>query len=227
MPGETYLFTWSGGKDSAMALYELRQKQSCEIAALLTTVTSGYDRVSMHGVRRILLEQQAASLNIPLKIISISTQSSNEEYEQKMSEALLEYRKQGITSVVFGDIFLADLRAYREQNLAKAGMNAIFPLWSMNTAELARRFIEKGFRAVITCIDSNVLDKSFAGRMFDQQFLNDLPQGVDPCGENGEFHSFVFQGPLFRNKIEFTLGEVVLRDERFYFQDLIPIKNNI
>ncbi|MEI8005266.1 MAG: diphthine--ammonia ligase [Bacteroidota bacterium] len=222
IPAESFLFSWSGGKDSAMALYELRQKHSCEIAALLTTVTSGYDRISMHGVRRVLLEQQAASLNIPLKIVSITTQATNEEYEKNMKEALLEYKEQGIASVVFGDIFLEDLRAYREQNLAKAGMSAIFPLWNMNTAELTRSFIEKGFRAVITCIDSNVLDKSFAGRMFDQQFLNDLPQGVDPCGENGEFHSFVFQGPLFRNKIEFTPGEVVLRDERFFFQDLIP-----
>jgi len=216
------LFTWSGGKDSAMALYELLQTHSFKVEALLTTVTSGYDRVSMHGVRRILLEQQAASLNIPLKMVSITTQASNDEYEQKMKEAMLEYQEQGITTVAFGDIFLADLRAYREQNLAKIGMNAVFPLWDRNTRELAQSFIDKGFRAVITCIDSRVLDKSFAGRMFDRRFLDDLPPGVDPCGENGEFHSFVFDGPLFSKKTGFLFGEAVLRDERFYFQDLLP-----
>jgi uncharacterized protein (TIGR00290 family) len=216
------LFTWSGGKDSAMALYQLQMKDGCEVKALLTTVTQDYDRISMHGVRTALLKQQAESLRLPLEEVYITKDTSNEEYEEKIREKMLHYRKLGVNSVVFGDIFLEDLRKYREDNLAKIGMEGIFPLWKSDTAELARTFIDLGFKAIITCIDSNILDRRFVGRVFDEQFLSELPNGVDPCGENGEFHSFVYDGPLFRERLTYKKGEIVLRDNRFYFCDLIP-----
>jgi len=222
MPEEV-LFIWSGGKDSALALYELRKTQRYGIAALLTTVTEDYDRISMHGVRRALLEQQALSLNIPLDIAYITKDSSNEEFEARMKEKLLQYKSRGISSVVFGDIFLEDLRKYREDNLAQVGMQALFPIWKWDTDELAHTFIALGFKAVITCVDSQSLDKKFVGRAFDKRFLSELPPGVDPCGENGEFHSFVHAGPIFSESICFRKGEVVLRDNRFCFCDLVPV----
>ncbi|OGL38976.1 MAG: ATP-binding protein [Candidatus Schekmanbacteria bacterium RIFCSPHIGHO2_02_FULL_38_11] len=224
---EKVLFTWSGGKDSAMALNELQKGSVYEVSALLTTITEKYDRVSMHGVRRILLEEQAESLGFPLEKIFISEKSSNEEYEAKMKEKLVSYKDRGILSVVFGDIFLEDLRKYREENLAKIGMKAIFPIWKQDTTKLADKFIDSGFKAVITCVDTNVFDKGFAGRIFDRQFLSDLPSNVDPCGENGEFHTFVFDGPIFRRKILFNIGEIVLRENRFYFCDLIPVEKDV
>ena len=220
---EKVLFAWSGGKDSAMALYELQRTHSYEISALLTTVTEDYDRISMHGVRRILLERQADSLGYPLEKIFISKNCSNEEYESKMRDVLAKYLEAGVSSVVFGDIFLEDVRKYREDNLAKVGMKGIFPLWKKDTTELANTFINLGFKAVITCVDSKVLDKRFVGRIYDKQFLRELPSNVDPCGENGEFHSFVYDGPIFKRKISFTIGDIVLRDNRFYFCDLIPV----
>jgi uncharacterized protein (TIGR00290 family) len=219
---EKVLFTWSGGKDSAMALYELQKARGYKISALLTTVTKDYDRISMHGVRRILLEQQADSLSYRLEQVFISKSASNEEYEAKMQEVLEKYQETGISAVAFGDIFLEDVRKYREKNLSKIGMKAIFPIWKRNTVKLARTFIDLGFKAVITCIDSKVLDKGFVGRHFDKRFLSELPSNVDPCGENGEFHSFVYDGPNFRKRLLYDLGEVVFRDNRFYFCDLIP-----
>lgn len=219
------LFAWSGGKDSAMALYELKKNRHYEVAALLTTVTEEYDRISMHGVRRTLLEQQAESLGLPLEKVSIAKGVSNDEYESKMTDVLIRYRGRGITSVAFGDIFLEDLKKYREDNLSKIGMNGIFPIWKRDPVELAHTFIRLGFKAVITCIDSTVLDKSFAGRAFDERFLSELPPNVDPCGENGEFHSFVYDGPVFSRRILFETGDVVLRDERYYFCDLMPSEN--
>lgn len=216
------LLAWSGGKDSTMALYELQMAHNHEILALLTTITEDYDRISMHGVRRILLEQQADSLGLPLEKVFISKNTSNKEYESKMGEVLTRYLKADISSVVFGDIFLEDVREYREGNLAKVGMRGIFPIWKRKTTELAHTFIDLGFRAIITCVDSTVLDKSFVGRIYDEQFLRELPSNVDPCGENGEFHSFVYDGPIFRERISFTIGDIVLRDNRFYFCDLIP-----
>ena len=217
---EKALFTWSGGKDSAMALYELKMTHSYEILALLTTVTEDYDRISMHGVRSILLEQQAESLGFPVEEVYITKNSSNEEYEARMRDKLIYYRSRGVLSVVFGDVFLEDLRRYREENLSKIGMKGIFPIWKRDTTELAHAFIDLGFRAVITCVDSNVLDKVFVGRVFDEQFLSELPSTVDPCGENGEFHSFVYDGPIFRKRILHEKGEVILRDNRFYYCDL-------
>ncbi len=224
---ESVLFTWSGGKDSAMALYELEMAGNYQVVALITTVTKDYDRISIHGVRRILLEQQAASLGYPLAQVSISSTASNEEYEIKMQEILEGYLKIGVSTVAFGDIFLEDLRKYREGNLSRIGMKAVFPLWKRDTSELALTFVDLGFKAVITCIDSKVLDKEFVGRLYDEQFLSELPSDVDPCGENGEFHSFVYDGPTFRERLPYKLGDVVLRDDRFYFCDLIPLQNSL
>ena len=223
---EKVLFSWSGGKDSALALYELQKSKSYEIAALLTTITRDYDRVSMHGVRTILLEMQAESLGIPLEKVFIRKNSTNEQYERKMSEVMTKYLAAGVSSVVFGDIFLEELRKYREDNLSKIGAKAIFPLWKKDAAVLANEFIESGFKAVITCIDSNHLDKTFIGSTFDKQFLSKLPSAVDPCGENGEFHSFVYDGPIFRQGISHTTGKVVLRENRFYFCDLLPLQSS-
>ena len=220
---EKVVFTWSGGKDSAMALYQLVMENGHNVLALLTTVTQDYGRISMHGVRAALLEQQAASLRLPLEQVRISRNSSNEEYEAVMEEKLRQYQAEGAQSAVFGDIFLEDLKKYREDNLAKIGMTAIFPIWKRDTSELARTFIALGFRAVITCVDTEALDRRFAGRDFDEQLLADLPDGVDPCGENGEFHSFVCDGPIFRERIRFRRGRTVLRDNRFCFCDLVPV----
>jgi uncharacterized protein (TIGR00290 family) len=219
---EKVLLTWSGGKDSAMALYKTQMMYGYDISALLTTVTEGYERISMHGVQSFLLEAQAESLGLPVEKIYITSGASNQEYEDKMRDKLLNYRSQGVFSVVFGDIFLEELRKYREGNLSKLGMRAIFPLWNWNTVELAHTFIDLGFKSIITCVDSNALDNKFVGRGFDKQFLQELPPDVDPCGENGEFHSFVYDGPIFRKKIAHRKGEVVLRDKRFYFCDVIP-----
>ena len=218
---EKVLFTWSGGKDSVLALYEIQKRDDQEVAALLTTLTEGYDRISMHGVRSILLEHQANSLGLPIEKVYISKNSSNEEYEAKMREVLQKYLTAGVSSVVFGDIFLEDLRKYREDNLSKIGMKAIFPIWKRDTVELARGFIDLGFKAVITCVDSDVLDKAFVGRLYDQQFLSELPSTVDPCGENGEFHSFVYDGPIFEKRVSYTKGEIVFRDNRYWYCDLM------
>jgi uncharacterized protein (TIGR00290 family) len=221
--GEKVVLTWSGGKDCAMALYELQRTDRYEVSALLTTVTEDYDRISMHGVRRELLERQADSLHIPLEKILIAKDSSNDDYEAKMRDTLARHQSRGVELVAFGDISLQDLRQYREDNLAKLGLKAMFPLWDRDTAELARSFLDAGFKAVVTCVDSNLLDGAFVGREFDGQFLSDLPSTVDPCGENGEFHSFVYDGPIFRNPVSHEKGEIVLRDGRFWYCDLIPV----
>ncbi len=218
---EPLLFCWSGGKDSAMALAAIRKREDCRITALLTTVTEGYDRISMHGVRRELLERQAAAIGLPLRKVFIPPECINATYEARMQEALEEQHAQGVRRVVFGDIFLEDLRVYRENNLARIGMTGVFPLWKQNTRELARRFVDAGFRAVAVCVDSRVLPRSFAGRELDDSFFADLPPGVDACGENGEFHTFVFDGPVFRAPLSVARGEVVERGP-FLFCDLKP-----
>jgi len=219
---EKVLLSWSGGKDSALSLYELQKTDTYEIYALLTTITEDYDRISMHGVRRVLLEQQAASVRIPLEKVFISKNTSNKEYESKMQEICEKYVNAGISTVGFGDIHLEDVRKYREDNLKKIGMKALFPLWKKDTGTLARTFIDSGFKAVVTCVDSQVLGKNFVGRNFDEQFLSELPPSVDPCGENGEFHLFVFDGPVFKAKISCTVGDIVLRENRFYYCDVLP-----
>jgi uncharacterized protein (TIGR00290 family) len=215
------LLAWSGGKDSAMALYEIQKKKGYEIVALLTTVTDGYGRVSMHGVREELLKRQAESLGLFLHKILIPQKAANEEYESIMRAVLTTYKNEDVHFVAFGDIFLEDLRKYREEKLAKIGMEGIFPIWKRDSRELVRTFIDLGFRAITTCVDSKVLDSSFVGREIDDDFIRQLPPYVDPCGENGEHHSFVYRGPTFEREIAFTVGEIVLRDS-LYFCDLLP-----
>lgn len=219
---ENVLVSWSGGKDCAIALYEILRSENYQISALLTTVTQGYDRISMHGVRRILLEQQVASLGFPLEKVFISQNASNEEYETNMGRILAKYKGAGVTSVVFGDIFLEDLRKYREDKLATLGLQGIFPLWKKDTQKLARSLTVLGFKAITTCVDNTALDRQFVGREIAEQFLSKLPSKVDPCGENGEYHSFVFDGPIFKDRVSFTRGEIVLRENRFWYCDLIP-----
>jgi len=219
---DAILHSWSGGKDSCMALAHLLADQTHSVAALLTTVTEGYDRISMHGVRAVLLRQQAAALGLPLHIVTIPPHADNRTYEERMEAAFTRYRADGVTTVAFGDLFLADIRRYREAWLARAGMMPIFPLWQQDTRDLAYRFIARGFTAVLTCVDTRVLDRSFAGRPFDRTLLSDLPPGVDPCGENGEFHTFVSGGPIFRHDVSYIRGEVVQRDA-WCFCDLLPL----
>jgi uncharacterized protein (TIGR00290 family) len=219
---ESILVSWSGGKDSALALYEILKDKNYQVTGLLTTLTEGYDRISMHGVRRILLERQADSLGFPLEKIYISQNASNEEYEANMRQVLSKYKADGVTAVVFGDIFLEDLRKYRENKLAALDLKGIFPLWKRNTQELVHALTTLGFKAITTCVDTTVLGCQFAGREIDAKFISELPPNVDACGENGEFHSFVSEGPIFNQKIDYTLGEIVLRENRFCFCDLVP-----
>ena len=213
--------SWSGGKDSCLALYEIQKANSHRVAGLLTTITEDYDRISMHGVRRALLEQQADALGLPLKEILIPKDSTNAIYESRTRALLEEGLCEGVDTVAFGDIFLEDLKLYREKNLAQLGMTGLFPIWKRDTAELARTFIQLGFKAALACVDTAILDPSFAGRPYDEDLLRDLPPNVDPCGENGEFHSFAFDGPIFKRKINHTVGEVVQRDH-FCFCDFVP-----
>jgi uncharacterized protein (TIGR00290 family) len=218
---EPILFCWSGGKDSAMALHTLLQQQTLRVTALLTTVTEGYDRIAMHGVRRELLQRQAESLRLPLHEVCIPPQCVNPVYEARMEEALRLFYNHGVRKVAFGDIFLEDLRAYREKNLARIGMTALFPIWKRDTRELIQFFHQQRFRAIAVCVDTKVLDPSFAGRELDDSFFRDLPPRADPCGENGEFHTFVFDGPIFQSPIPVRTGDVVNRDG-FVFCDLLP-----
>jgi uncharacterized protein (TIGR00290 family) len=218
---EQILVGWSGGKDSAMALYELKQKKEVEVAALLTTVTEGYDRISMHGVRRKLLVEQAGALGYPLEEISIPQSCTNEIYEQRMQDTLEKYRRQGISAAAFGDLFLEDVRAYREERMSRIGMRCIFPVWGRPTAELARQFVGLGFKAIVVCVDTNAIDREFAGREYDLDLIRDLPATADPCAENGEFHTFVYDGPIFSKPVAAKRGEKVLRENRFYYCDLV------
>lgn len=215
--------SWSGGKDSSRALYELR-KTGVSIDRGLTTITTAYDRISMHGVRRELLLQQCKAIGVSPYMIEIPTPCTNEIYEEKMTQCINDLKREGMTQIAFGDIFLEDLKQYREDKMNQVGMKSVFPIWKKESDYLANSFIDLGFKTIITCVDSEQLDPSFCGRLYDEEFLNDLPDHVDPCGENGEFHSFCFDGPIFSHPIQFEKGEVVCRDERFYFCDLIPVK---
>ena len=220
---QNVLVAWSGGKDSALALREVLRDGRYRVAALLTTVTAEYDRISMHGVRRTLLEQQAASLGLPLEQVVISPGATNEQYEGNMGATLVALRDRvpGLDTVVFGDLFLADIRAYRERMLARIGMRALFPLWLRDTRALAHECVRLGYRAVLVCVDADQLAAEFAGREFDAELLRDLPSSVDPCGENGEFHTFAYAGPEFRDPVRHERGPVVLRDRRFVYCDLV------
>jgi uncharacterized protein (TIGR00290 family) len=215
-----FALSWSGGKDSALALWTLMQGGR-RPNALITTVTDEYDRISMHGVRRELLALQASALGIPLVEVRIPPACVNAVYETRMGEAFAVAPLSEVEAVAFGDLFLEDVRAYREERLAASGRHSIFPLWARDTRELAREFIAAGFQAIIVCLDPRVLDASFAGRSYNEQLLAELPAGVDPCGENGEFHTFVHAGPIFSESIACETGEIVERDG-FVFCDLAP-----
>jgi uncharacterized protein (TIGR00290 family) len=211
--------SWSSGKDSAWSLHLLRQDPSVEVVALVTTLNEQFDRVAMHAVRRELLELQAESVGLPLWTVPLPWPCSNEQYEARMRDLCARAVAEHVDAMAFGDLFLADIRAYREKQLASTGLTPIFPVWQIPTAELARTMIASGLRAKITCVDPKVLPREFAGRDFDSQFLADLPPQIDPCGENGEFHSFVYDGPGFRQPINITVGEIVERDG-FVFADV-------
>ena len=215
------LFSWSGGKDSALALYRTLNNERYEVAGLLTTVNEGYRRISLHGVLESLLEQQAESIGLPMHRVYLPQESSNEEYEARMERELRRHKESGVSAVAFGDIFLFEIKKYREENLKKIGMKGLFPLWGQNTTELAGQFVALGFKAIVTCVDPKQLDPAFAGGSIDGDFLKELPSSVDPCGENGEYHSFVFDGPNFKQPVACTVGKAVMRDS-FYFCDVLP-----
>jgi uncharacterized protein (TIGR00290 family) len=198
---ERVLLSWSGGKDSALAFHELTRSGDYEVAALLTTVTEGTGRVGMHAVARELVAAQSDAIGVPLREIAMPAFPANTVYEDRLREVLREYAAHDVRAVAFGDLFLADIRAYRERLLSPLGMRGVYPIWERDTAALAREFVALGFRALLVCVDLRVLDRSFAGRHFDERLLADLPAGVDPCGENGEFHTFVFDGPGFRRPV--------------------------
>lgn len=221
---EKVVVAWSGGKDSALALYKILNSGSYEVLELLTTITKDNGRISIHDVQRILLEQQARSLRIPLEELFIPRGASDAEYEGKLLKSLRKHRDNGVSSVVFGDLFIEDIKRYRERILEKAGICGVFPLWKEDTRKLARTFISLGFEAVVTSVDSAVLGKDFAGRKYNEKFLSDLPVDVDPCGENGEFHTFVYNGPIFYEKVYFKKGALTLKDNRFYSCDLLVAK---
>lgn len=230
---------WSGGKDSALALYKA-QRDGIPVKTLVTSVNAATDRISMHGVRYILLKQQAVALGLPLITIALPESPGMEAYEKTMEAAHQELKSEGYTHGIFGDIFLEDLKQYREGLLNKDGLRCLFPIWKVDSKTVIRQFLDSGFKAVVVCVNSVFLDKSFCGRQLDERFFNDLPAGVDPCGENGEYHSFVFDGPLFSRPINFSVGEVVGKDypapkqsdegfvhpqvaNGFYFCDLLPL----
>jgi uncharacterized protein (TIGR00290 family) len=217
------VLSWSGGKDSALALDALRRQNEYEVVGLLTSVTRGYDRISVHGVRRSLLHTQAESIGLPLHEILLEQNCTNESYEAAFREALQTIRDKSpaVAHIAFGDLFLEDVRAYRERLLARSGFEPVFPIWGLDTSELARRFIGDGFSARLVCVDTTQLDASFAGREFNPELLADLPETADPCGERGEFHTFVSSGPGFRQAVSYRTGERVLREQRFMYCDLI------
>lgn len=228
-------FNWSGGKDSALALYHAQKTKLYSVEKLLTNINGQHRRISMHGVREELLEQQAKSIGIPLQKIILPDEPAMSEYEQQMKNNLSDLKSQNFTHAIFGDIFLEDLKNYREQQLASVGLKAVFPIWKRDSIELIHEFVDLGFKTIVVCIKTDLLPKEFAGRIIDREFLKDLPKNVDACGENGEFHTFVFDGPVFSRPINFTKGEIVYKEYAapktngkvkpglgFYFQDLTP-----
>jgi uncharacterized protein (TIGR00290 family) len=214
------LLSWSSGKDSAWSLHVLRQRGEYEVAGLLTTFNEDAGRVAMHGVRRELVERQAVAAGLPLWAVPLPWPCSNEQYESLMAKACVRAVSEGIEAVAFGDLFLEDVRAYRERQMAGSGLEPIFPLWGQPTRALAEEMIRGGLRAKLTCVDTTKLSQSFAGREFDQEMLSDLPDGADPCGERGEFHSFVYAGPMLNGCLAVSVGVTVVRDQ-FAFADLI------
>jgi len=218
------LLSWSSGKDSAWALHVLRQQPEMEVVGLVSTINEEFDRVAMHAVRMELLRQQAECLGVPLRLVKLPFPCGNEVYEERMNALIAAAQEEGIEAIAFGDLFLADVRRYREKMMAGTGIAPLFPLWERPTAELAEEMITGGLRARITCIDPRCMPASLAGREYNRDFLSALPAGVDPCGENGEFHSFAYDGPMFSHTVEFNVGETVERDG-FIFTDLLPLEN--
>lgn len=218
--------SWSTGKDSAWALHVTRQHGEVEVVALLTIVNTAYNRVAMHAVREALLDAQAHAVGLPLVKVPIPAPCPNAVYEGAMEAAMRQARAEGAYHVVFGDLFLEDIRKYREEKLTACGMQPLFPTWGLDTRRLAREMVEAGLRAYITCVDPKKLPATFAGRIFDAQFLADVPAGVDPCGENGEFHTFAYAGPMFRESLPVEAGQVVERDG-FIFVDLLPAESGV
>jgi len=225
------IFNWSGGKDSSLSLYYLLNSKEYDVRYLVTSVNSKFNRISMHGVRQELLRQQAESIGIPLHMIMMPEIPTMESYNEMMEQTLKKFKQEGIEYSVFGDIFLEDLRKYREERLAQVEIKGVFPIWKIPSLTLMREFIDSGFKAVLVCVDEKVLDRSFVGRPLDDTLLKSLPSQVDPCGENGEYHSFVYDGPIFRHPIAFDFGEVVHRQYAgtdpavhtgFWYCDLIP-----
>jgi uncharacterized protein (TIGR00290 family) len=225
---EPVVMSWSGGKDSAMALHELLRDSAYEVVSLLTTISEQFRRISHHGVCESLLDAQAEAIGIPLHKVYLPSSSNagctNEVYEAIMSRVMASYKMRGVETVGFGDLFLEDLRAWREANLAKAGMRGVFPIWKRNTTELAHEVIRLGYKACLSCVEA-IVGSGFAGRLYDEEFLSELPSTIDPCGENGEFHSFVFDGPIFKRPIAVTVGKRVVRDGRHY-ADLVSLRTN-
>ena len=225
---KTY-FNWSTGKDSALALYYLLKDENYQVDYLLTSVNAHHNRVIMHGLRVILLQQQLNAIGIPNGVIELPEHPTNEEYEKLMRKKVQQLKTEGFEHAAFGDIFLEDLKEYREQRLLKLNIKALFPLWKKDTKQLIHEFIDLGFKTVVVCVNAALLDKSFAGRTIDRDFLNDLPEDVDPCGENGEFHTFCYDGPIFKYPVKFSIGETVFREYQhgqmksgFWFCDLLP-----
>jgi uncharacterized protein (TIGR00290 family) len=214
--------SFSGGKDSSYALYALQQDPAWRVERLMATATREYGRNSMHGIRMELVQQQAESIGIPLDVVWLNANGSGDDYERAMERMLQRYKEQGIEHVAFGDLYLEDVRQYREQLNAAAGIHSVFPVWGIPTRQFAEQFIAAGFKAVVVCVDTTQLDASFCGREFDASFLADLPEGIDWCAEKGEFHTFCYDGPIFREPIAFRRGDYVLRDGRFYYLDLVP-----
>jgi uncharacterized protein (TIGR00290 family) len=214
------LVAWSSGKDSAFALQAARASGKLDVVGLLTTLTEDYGRVSMHGVREEILDRQAEAAGLPCRKVRIPAGCVNADYERAMEAAIETARRDGVTRVVFGDLFLEDVRAYRERMLFGSGIEPVFPLWGLDTATLAREMVDSGLRATVVCVDPRRLEASFAGRQFTSRFLSELPRGVDPCGENGEFHTCVTDGPMFREPVRVIAGETVQR-EGFVFADLL------
>ncbi|MCK5781384.1 MAG: diphthine--ammonia ligase [Flavobacteriales bacterium] len=222
------IYNWSGGKDSSFALWEVLEEGNIDIQYLLTSLSSEHKRISMHGVPEYLLEQQAENIGLPLRKVFIKEDSSLEEYNKTMTKEMNYAKSKGIDSSIFGDIFLEDLRKYREEQLKSVGLKGIFPIWKRDTLELVREFVDAGFKAVIVSANARLLDKSFCGRVIDHDLIDSLPFGVDPCGENGEFHSFVFDGPIFSNPIKVNIGETIMKkykvsegiDSEFWYCDL-------
>jgi uncharacterized protein (TIGR00290 family) len=219
---EAVVVSWSGGKDSAVALDAVARGGEFGVASLLTTVAEGLERVQIQNVRRALVERQAEELGLPLRCVHIRKGASNVEYEERLSVALAEFKEAGVRRVVFGDLFLEDIREYRERLLARLGMEGLYPLWGRDTRALLEEFVGRGFKAVVTSVDARVLDESFAGAEVDRELIERLPAGVDPCGENGEFHTFVYDGPLFARQVSFARGGLTTEDG-FHFRDLVPV----